>query len=112
MQFAVQASVQGRAMPGPSTFHVRHHVGAPVARAVSCSTLSSLGSLAPRLDALQLPLKPSLNHHRNCWSVRAEAGAGAYDRDAFVESNEAAKIAHVRVSIAREISIVCVVSFD
>jgi len=116
MQFAVQACVQGRAMPGPGAFYVH---GAPVARASArigtlrvvagetagvrslsrgC-TLSSSRFLTPGLDALQVTLKPS--HHRHgggMGSVRAEAGAGAYDRETFVDANEAAKIAHVRDS--------------
>lgn len=109
MQFAVQACVQGMAMP----FHIRHQIGAAtVARGASAriGTLREIGFagrwsrggtlssqfLAPGLDSLQLPLKPSACNGGSVGSVRAEAGPGAYDRETFVDANEAAKIAHVR----------------
>jgi len=98
MQFAVQACLQGRAMPAPpSAFHFRSNPAV-----VRASRSLSSPFLAPNLIALQSsPLKvgyrlPSLV------IVKAEAGPpGAYDRETFVDANEAAKIAHVAKRLER-----------
>lgn len=80
--------------PPSSAFHFRSN---PVVSRTSSRSLSSSPFLAPtNLIALELsPLKvgyrlPSLV------IVKAEAGPpGAYDRETFVDPNEAAKIAQV-----------------
>lgn len=87
---------------------IRARVPSTMARIATLGKGSSGGELLPRflapgLEALRLPAQAScggrVGRRLVVASVRAEAGgAGAYEREAFVDANEAAKIAHVRES--------------
>lgn len=101
MQFAVQASMQGMQVTPTSLVTLRHQVAARASphvgtlRAGLGFSTSASQFLAPGLDTLQLPAKLSLRHDRKLRLESARAGVGAYDKDAFVDENEANKIALV-----------------
>lgn len=96
MQFAMQASVQGMRV-APPTFHLRHHQVTTLRAGCMIKRFPIPASqfLAPGLESLRLQSVHPARQLKLESGARAEGG-GAYDKDAFVDGNEASKISLVR----------------